>query len=43
MYLLREKLAYSFMGKQVCKVIKNVFYSNERLHWVQQRVADFRF
>jgi len=43
MYPLREKIAYSFVGKQVCRVIRAIAYPNERLHWVQQRIADLRF
>jgi hypothetical protein len=43
MYSLREKAAYSFIGKQVAKVLRAVKYKNERLHWVQQRMAELRF
>jgi hypothetical protein len=43
MYQFREKFAYSFIGKAIAKALRAFVYKNERVHWVQQRIADFNF
>jgi hypothetical protein len=43
MYLIREKIAYSFIGKLIAKALQASIYKNERLHWVQQRLAELKF
>jgi hypothetical protein len=40
---LREKLAYSALGKCIAAVVRNSFYPTARIHWVQQAFADFSF
>ena len=43
MYALREKLAYSKVGKTVATLIRNTMYKDCRVHWVQQALADLNF
>lgn len=43
MYQLREKVAYSKLGKFVATIVRNKFYPEARVHWVQQAFADGRF
>lgn len=42
-YRIREKLAYSAPGKFVFTKIRDRFYPNSRVHWVQQAFADLNF
>lgn len=42
-YPVCEKLAYSKIGKMIATKIRNKFYPLERVHWVQQRMAEWRF
>lgn len=43
MHQLREKIAYSKLGKFVATIVRNKFYPEARVHWVQQAFADGRF
>lgn len=43
MYSIREKLAYSVIGKLVARLIRNKFYPNARIHWIQQALAEMNF
>jgi hypothetical protein len=43
MYTIREKIAYSKIGKLVATVIRNNVYKQSRIHWVQQAIADADF
>lgn len=43
LYRIREKLAYSAAGKMVATAIRNRFYPQARIHWVQQSIADASF
>jgi hypothetical protein len=43
LYIIREKIAYSRVGKIVATVIRDVLFPNSRIHWVQQALADLRF
>ena len=40
MYTLREKLAYSAIGKFMATIVRNRYYPACRVHWVQQAFAD---
>ena len=42
-YRIREKLAYSKIGKFAAVVIRNRFYPFARSHWLQQSFADWSF
>lgn len=42
-YTLREKMAYSKVGKMVATVIRDRCYKGSRVHWVQQALADMDF
>ena len=42
-YQVREQLAYSRPGKAAATLLRDVFYPKERVHWVQQRLAELRF
>jgi hypothetical protein len=39
-YTLREKLAYSKAGKALATLVRDRFYPDCRVHWVQQALAD---
>lgn len=41
-YQVQEKLAYSFAGKVVAKVIRKLSAKHRayRLHWIQQELAE---
>ena len=41
MYEIREKMAYSKIGKLIATLARNAFYKNARVHWVQQAFADW--
>ena len=43
MYQIREKLAYSKVGKFVATIVRDRRYPNSRVHWVQQAFADWNF
>jgi hypothetical protein len=43
MYQVREKLAYSVIGKAVATLLRNAIYKRSRVHWVQQAFADCNF
>ena len=40
MYTLREKIAYSFIGKQIAIVLQKHLYKKSRVHWIQQSFAE---
>ena len=40
---IREKMAYSKIGKMVATLIRNRRYPNARVHWIQQALADLNF
>jgi len=42
-YRIRETLAYSKIGKMVAIIVREKKYPEERVHWVQQRFADWNF
>ena len=42
-YRIREKIAYSAVGKVVATVVRNALYPNARVHWIQQSLADLNF
>ena len=42
-YRIREKIAYSPIGKFAATVIRDRFFPNSRAHWVQQAIADWHF
>lgn len=42
-YQLREKLAYSKIGKIIATIVRDHFYPESRVHWLQQAVADWHF
>jgi hypothetical protein len=42
-YSIREKLAYSTIGKLVATMLRNRLFPHSRIHWVQQAMADMRF
>ena len=39
-YQIREKLAYSKLGKLVATIARNLIWKRARVHWVQQAFAD---
>ena len=43
MYQVREKLAYSIVGKAIATMLRNTMYKHSRVHWVQQALADWNF
>ena len=43
MYAITEKLAYSKAGKAIATLIRNAYYKNSRVHWVQQAMAEMNF
>jgi hypothetical protein len=43
MYTLREKLAYSKLGKLIATALRNKVYKGSRVHWVQQAMAELNF
>ena len=42
-YQITEKLAYSKAGKAIATVLRDRFYPNCRVHWVQQSIAELNF
>lgn len=40
-YLIREKAAYSMLGKLIATIVRNYYFPNARVHWVQQAFAEF--
>lgn len=40
-YRIREKLAYSLIGRLIATVVRNVWFPNCRRHWVQQAFAEW--
>lgn len=42
-YTITEKLAYSKVGKVVATMIRNAYYKEARVHWVQQAMAELSF
>ena len=40
-YRIREKLAYSFFGKLIATVARNLVWKQARVHWIQQAFADW--
>jgi hypothetical protein len=40
-YRIREKLAYSKVGASIAGVIRNRWFPDCRVHWVQQAFADW--
>ena len=38
-----EKLAYSKAGKFVATILRNKYFPDSRVHWVQQALADRTF
>lgn len=42
-YTIQEKIAYSFIGKTIAKVIRKFSskHKDSRLHWIQQEMAEF--
>ena len=40
-YRIREKRAYSKIGKLVATVARNLSWKQARVHWVQQAFADW--
>lgn len=43
LYTIREKLAYSKAGKAAATIIRNKWFPQARVHWVQQALADADF
>lgn len=43
LYRIREKLAYSRVGKIVATKIRDRYFPNARVHWIQQAIADANF
>lgn len=43
MYGIREKLAYSKLGKFLAIKIQSKMYKKARYHWIQQAFADWNF
>ena len=43
LYRIMEKAAYSRVGKAAATAIRNKFFPNCRVHWVQQAIADRDF
>ena len=39
-YRIREKIAYSRAGKLAATIIRNRYFPNARVHWVQQALAE---
>ena len=39
-YRIREKLAYSLLGKLIATIARNLFWKQARVHWIQQAFAD---
>jgi len=42
-YQIREKIAYSKIGKMVATIVRDHFFPGSRAHWVQQAIADWNF
>jgi hypothetical protein len=42
-YRIREKAAYSIVGKHIATVVRDRFFPNSRVHWVQQAMAEWDF
>ena len=42
-YSIREKMAYSKVGKMVAKYLQAKVYKQSRVHWIQQAMADGTF
>lgn len=42
-YRIREKLAYSKAGKVLATVVRDRWFPESRVHWVQQAMADANF
>lgn len=42
-YRIREKIAYSTLGKTVATMLRNLIWKKARVHWVQQSMADASF
>lgn len=40
LYSIREKMAYSAIGKMIATLARDVFFPKCRVHWVQQAFAD---
>ena len=43
MYAIREKLAYSKPGKFIATILRNKYFPNARVHWIQAALADANF
>ena len=43
LYSITEKIAYSKAGKMVATLLRNRFYPNCRIHWIQDAIATFNF
>lgn len=43
LYRIREKAAYSSIGKRIATTLRDRFFQNSRVHWVQQAMAEWDF
>ena len=43
LYTVTEKIAYSTIGKLVATVVRNHYFPDCRVHWVQQALTELSF
>lgn len=40
-YQIREKVAYSKLGKLVATMARDLYFPSAKVHWIQQAFADW--